>query len=57
MGLYSHATNHSYTEFMKYEVERLHSHAQLVTDATFKQKDRQVPYGVRAATAMIKTML
>ncbi|CDS04092.1 hypothetical protein LRAMOSA07047 [Lichtheimia ramosa] len=39
------------------EVERLHSHAQLVTDATFKQKDRQVPYGVRAATAMIKTML
>ncbi|KAI9319682.1 hypothetical protein BX666DRAFT_1915188 [Dichotomocladium elegans] len=39
------------------EVQGLHSHAQVVTEETFDRPDRQVPYGVRAATAMIKTML
>ncbi|KAI8373053.1 uncharacterized protein BYT42DRAFT_621760 [Radiomyces spectabilis] len=39
------------------EVNGLHEHSDLVTKDTFKKMDRRVPYGVRLATAVVKTML
>ncbi|SAL95652.1 hypothetical protein [Absidia glauca] len=39
------------------EVDRLHHHSQLVTNETFEQQDRRVPYGVRVAASVVKTML
>ncbi|KAI9492351.1 hypothetical protein BDB00DRAFT_828653 [Zychaea mexicana] len=44
-------------EALHKEVKRLHDYSELVTRDTFTKQDRLVPYGVRAATAMIKTML
>ncbi|KAI8138281.1 hypothetical protein BJV82DRAFT_523663 [Fennellomyces sp. T-0311] len=49
--------NERLQEALHKEVERLHDYSTLVTKETFAQKDRLVPYGVRAATAMVKTML
>ncbi|KAG0172921.1 CDP-diacylglycerol--glycerol-3-phosphate 3-phosphatidyltransferase [Apophysomyces sp. BC1034] len=39
------------------EVDRLHQYSQPVSDKTFEKLDRRVPYGVRVATTIIKTML
>ncbi|ORZ03397.1 hypothetical protein BCR43DRAFT_483288 [Syncephalastrum racemosum] len=41
----------------KKEIEHLNAYSTLVSTETFAQQDRRVPYGVRVATAMIKTML
>ncbi|KAG2216276.1 hypothetical protein INT45_006190, partial [Circinella minor] len=49
--------NEKLQEALHKEVERLHDYSELVTKETFMRQDRLVPYGVRAATAMIKTML
>lgn len=35
----------------------LHQHSQLVSNETFAKVDRQVPNGVKIATAFVKTML
>ncbi|KAI9338885.1 hypothetical protein BD770DRAFT_422442 [Pilaira anomala] len=39
------------------EVGLLHKHSQIVSNETFAKVDRQVPYGVKIATAFVKTML
>ncbi|KAI9301152.1 hypothetical protein BJ944DRAFT_271913 [Cunninghamella echinulata] len=39
------------------EVDSLHHYSTPISDETFQQKDRYVPYGVRVATTFIKTML
>lgn len=39
------------------EVDSLHQYSTPISDDTFQQKDRYVPYGVRVATTFIKTML
>ncbi|KAI8339350.1 hypothetical protein BC941DRAFT_420238 [Chlamydoabsidia padenii] len=39
------------------EVDRLHHHSQPVTNDTFERQDRRVPYGVRVAASIVKTML
>ncbi|RCH85938.1 CDP-diacylglycerol--glycerol-3-phosphate 3-phosphatidyltransferase [Rhizopus azygosporus] len=39
------------------EIDLLHQHSELVSKETFDRQDRRVPYGVRIATAFVKTML
>ncbi|CAO3657681.1 unnamed protein product [Mucor hiemalis] len=39
------------------EVDALHQYSQLVSNETFAKIDRQVPNGVKIATAFVKTML
>ena len=39
------------------EVDALHKYSQIVSNETFAKVDRQVPYGVKVATAFVKTML
>ncbi|KAI8638043.1 hypothetical protein BD408DRAFT_423578 [Parasitella parasitica] len=39
------------------EVDLLHQHSELVSNSTFDKIDRQVPNGVKIATAFVKTML
>jgi CDP-diacylglycerol--glycerol-3-phosphate 3-phosphatidyltransferase len=38
-------------------VDLLHQHSELVSNETFDKIDRQVPNGVKIATAFVKTML
>ncbi|KAI9023831.1 hypothetical protein CLU79DRAFT_804006 [Phycomyces nitens] len=44
-------------ESLHKEVNRLHEYSNVVSSETFKKQDRRVPYGVKLATAMVKTML
>ncbi|KAL0074455.1 hypothetical protein J3Q64DRAFT_1649246 [Phycomyces blakesleeanus] len=44
-------------ESLHKEVNRLHEYSSAVSSETFKKQDRRVPYGVKLATAMVKTML
>ncbi|CAO3678833.1 unnamed protein product [Rhizopus stolonifer] len=39
------------------EIDLLHQHSEVVSNETFAKIDRKVPYGVRIATAFVKTML
>ncbi|KAG0746735.1 hypothetical protein G6F57_001379 [Rhizopus arrhizus] len=39
------------------EIDLLHQHSEIVSNETFAKVDRKVPYGVRIATAFVKTML
>ncbi|CAO0799778.1 unnamed protein product [Mucor circinelloides] len=39
------------------EVDLLHQHSEVVSNETFAKLDRQVPNGVKIATAFVKTML
>ncbi|KAI8098751.1 uncharacterized protein BX664DRAFT_319510 [Halteromyces radiatus] len=39
------------------EVDMLHQYSEPVSKETFQQQDRRVPYGVRVATSIVKTML
>ncbi|CAO3613127.1 unnamed protein product [Cunninghamella blakesleeana] len=51
-------TENKYLQSSLYkEVDSLHQYSSPISNHTFQQKDRYVPYGVRVATTFIKTML
>ncbi|KAF7723275.1 CDP-diacylglycerol--glycerol-3-phosphate 3-phosphatidyltransferase, partial [Apophysomyces ossiformis] len=49
--------NKGLQEALYKEVDRLHQYSEPVSEKTFEKMERRVPYGVRVATTMIKTML